>query len=385
MLARRGFTLLEVALASALGVVILAVCLAMLSTLERADRLLEVRAVQTGDQQRIHRVMQRVAGSLLLGGERQRRRTTTTSLATPVATPEGEQPAEPSLADPAKPPPRFILMQDPALQGVMMTRRVSQGTVVAMAPQRLEVVLTDSPVPGVSRTMEIIERAGARADDALARDERASDEARAGAGAKDGARDGFADGFDEDLSTPPVRAMRGALVFVIAEASRAQRRQLAIREDGPVGSGELSSSPLFELWWVPLPPRPQEGWEAGIERAYGPTEGSYKIAGDIRFARWQIFSKRERKSTAMVTTEAEIPAFIELEIELGSGIWSNWMFEVPLPARGDEPVPEGEGSGDSEGKGAQASEASRTRGEPARGVSGTRRRDGVLSDRESPK
>jgi hypothetical protein len=87
----------------------------------------------------------------------------------------------------------------------------------------------------------------------------------------------------------------------------------------------------------------------------------------------------------MVTTEAEIPAFIELEIELGSGIWSNWMFEVPLPARGDEPVPEGEGSGDSEGKGAQASEASRTRGEPARGVSGTRRRDGVLSDRESPK
>ncbi len=362
---RRGFTMLEVALASVIGLVIVGVCAAMLTTLERADRLFEVRAGQSGDLQRIHRVMQRMAGSLLLSGEAaaSRRRTTTT---TPVATPEGE--AEPSTEPGAiKPPPRFILMTDPALGGVMMTRRVSKGPVAALMPQRLEIVLTDPPVPSPSRTIEILERArpGITADDLDRRLEGESpqpDDATPLASGTSPSGSGMAETFDEDLTEAPLRATRGALVFVLAEGSRAQQRFVAIREQGETpGSGELSSAPLFDLWWVPLPPRPPEGWEAGIERAYGPGPDSYKIASDIRFARWQVFSKRERKSQVMVTTENEIPAFIELEIEMGSGLWSNWMFEVPMPARGAESVPASAG-GD---LGAEASDKSGSGGASA--------------------
>jgi hypothetical protein len=255
-----------------------------------------------------------------------------------------------------KPPPRFILMQDPALAGVMMSRRVSKGPVAAMMPQRLEVVLTDPPVPSPSRTIEILERArpGITADD-LDKQLESEDSDSAQVGAPD--RSGFGDTFDEDLSEAPLRATRGALVFVLADGTREQRRFVAIREQGETpGSGELSSAPLFDLWWVPLPPRPPEGWEAGIERAYGPGPDSYRIASDIRFARWQVFSKRERKTQVMVTSENEIPAFIELEIEMGSGLWSNWMFEVPMPARGAEAVPTSgpEGTGE-RGSGAAGS------------------------------
>jgi hypothetical protein len=63
----------------------------------------------------------------------------------------------------------------------------------------------------------------------------------------------------------------------------------------------------------------------------------------------------------MVTTENEIPAFIELEIEMGSGLWSNWMFEVPTPARGAEAVPASAG-GD---LGAEASDKSASSSAPA--------------------
>ncbi len=341
-LSRRGFTMLEVALASVIGLVIVGVCAAMLTTLERADRLLEVRAGQSGDLQRIHRVMQRMAGSLLLSGDAaaSRRRTSTTAVAAP------ESDAEPTTEPGAiKPPPRFILMTDPALGGVMMSRRVSRGPVAALMPQRLEIVLTDPPVPSPSRTLEILERArpGITAEDLEQRletdDPQTQDAGSARAGTSPSGS-GMADTFDEDLTEAPLRATRGAMVFVLAEGSRAQQRLVAIREQGETpGSGELSSAPLFDLWWVPLPPRPPEGWEAGIDRAYGPGPDSYKIASDIRFARWQVFSKRERKTEVMVTTENEIPAFIELEIEMGSGLWSNWMFEVPTPARGAEAVP----------------------------------------------
>ncbi len=350
---RRGFTILEVALASVIGVVIVGVCAVMLTTLERTDRLLEVRASQSGEMQRIHRVMQRMAGSLLLSGDAAAsRRRTTTATATDVdaATEPGAEPGAP------KPPPRFILMPDPALAGVMMSRRVSKGPVAAMMPQRLEVVLTDPPVPSPSRTIEILERArpGITADD-LDKQLESEDSESAQVGAPD--RSGFGDTFDEDLSEAPLRATRGALVFVLADGTREQRRFIAIREQGETpGSGELSSAPLFDLWWVPLPPRPPEGWEAGIERAYGPGPDSYRIASDIRFARWQVFSKRERKTQVMVTSENEIPAFIELEIEMGSGLWSNWMFEVPMPARGAEAVPTSgpEGTGE-RGSGAAGS------------------------------
>jgi hypothetical protein len=353
---RRGFTILEVALASVIGVVIVGVCAVMLTTLERTDRLLEVRASQSGEMQRIHRVMQRMAGSLLLSGDAAAsRRRTTTATATVVSVIDAA--TEPGAeAGAPKPPPRFILMQDPALAGVMMSRRVSKGPVAAMMPQRLEVVLTDPPVPSPSRTIEILERArpGITADD-LDKQLESEDPDSAQVGAPD--RSGFGDTFDEDLSEAPLRATRGALVFVLADGTREQRRFVAIREQGETpGSGELSSAPLFDLWWVQLPPRPPEGWEPGIERAYGPGPDSYRIASDIRFARWQVFSKRERKTQVMVTSENEIPAFIELEIEMGSGLWSNWMFEVPMPARGAEAVPtsgpEGTGERGSGGAGA---------------------------------
>ena len=363
---RRGFTLLEVALASVIGVVIVGVCAAMLTTLERTDRLLEVRASQSGEMQRIHRVMQRMAGSLLLSGDAaaSRRRTTTTAT-------EVDASAEVSAeAGPIKPPPRFILMQDPALASVMMTRRVSKGPVTSMVPQRLEIVLTDPPVPSTSRTVEILERArpGITADD-LDKQLETADSESAQVGAAD--RPGLGDTFDEDLSEAPLRATRGALVFVLAEASREQQRFVAIREQGETpGSGELSSAPLFDLWWVPLPPRPPEGWEAGIGRAYGPGPDSYKVASDIRFARWQVFSKRERKTQVMVTSENEIPAFIELEIEMGSGLWSNWMFEVPMPARGAEEVPSSGSDAAGAGDAAKVGRGSSTSGGGTGGSSG---------------
>lgn len=122
-----------------------------------------------------------------------------------------------------------------------------------------------------------------------------------------------------------VRAVRGAIEFH-PQGRRAAQGRL---EDLKRASGETFETPtLWEMWWVPLPPRGDTIDDEPPPAALAGLDEAYLIASNIRFARFTAFDDREKKLRFAAARRQELPAYIELEIETGAGLGVHWMFET---------------------------------------------------------
>jgi type II secretory pathway pseudopilin PulG len=315
-----GFTLLETLLAAGIAALLVSVVFGRFLALERSDRLLAARSEQAGDLQRVRLVMQRVSLNFLMSNRLPPRRE-------PAPDTTGRTPPRPTRRESERATsdltPRIMLDVDPRLAGLKMSRSEQPDSTFAI--QRLEVVVTDSPVPTTQRDVWAFVRAGAPAP----RRRRDRDEAPAvpAATRTDGATGDAAVRaaiFAEDAQGM-VRAVRGALEFWPQGARTSQDRledlQRAMGEDP-------RHTPLWELWWVPLPPRGETVDDEPPPEALAHVGEPYRIASNIRFARWTAFDDREKKVRLLAARRQELPAYIELEIETGAGITVHWMFEA---------------------------------------------------------
>jgi hypothetical protein len=273
---RRAFTLMETMMAAALGSLVILLALGLFASMDKTDRSTALRFDQTSALSRVHLVMTRTFGNIVMSD----------SSVTGIGLPQQPQPAQPegqqtSPMDPTA-RPRILLQQDqsPALN------LSSRGGSSQARPQRLEVVVGKSPVPSVldSRGGEAIAMAA----------------------------------FDPDVYTGP--AVRG--VFELRPDPAGERAK------GWGVPGLDPRYPGWTLWWRPLPHR-----EEGPERALfsmAPEEDprAVPIASGLQVCRWTAFSKRKRGDSFKATQFQELPAYMELEVRTTSGLTANWMFEV---------------------------------------------------------
>lgn len=296
---RRAFTLLETVLAAAIGAVVALVALGMFMGIERTDRVLAVRHEQSADLARTRLVTQRAFLNLLMSAHRPPPRR---------ASPANRSSTPPPPAEPERElTPRLILDADERLLGLRMTR---QDDTRDFAIQRLELVLSDSPVPDNSRDVWAwVLAEGASRGPSFPTSTPAATPVSEG---------------EAEEAQAPVRAVRGAFEFWPQDTRGEQGRLEDLRRT----LGDNPETPiLWELWWVPLPPRPE--FIDDPPPLAPPILGQpYLIASNLRYARWTFYDDREKKVRHIAAVRQNLPAYVELVIETGSGLKSEFMFEI---------------------------------------------------------
>lgn len=362
---RRAFTLLEAMLATVIGTVLLFAGLGLITTLERTDRSLAVRADESVSLQRMRLVFQRSFDSILVAS-----RPTTSRVATAVATPapgtparatnratSGADPAspDPAASTPTRPTSRFddhmgaapasqatspttsrttspasspakgalapsedptnsrVFLHYDAVIAEPMAGTPGAGLLGLIRPQRLEMVLTDSPVPARRQDPFVLAHA-------LAREQRLSrraDSPEAEAPPEpDQPAPAQAAPADEESQEPALRAVRGAFELVPQPTNPSDDR-----------------GTLWELWWVPRAARRsldevRSMGRVAAEAELAGTGEPYRIAGDIRALRIRAFDDREKKEVYSAIVQSQLPAYAEVEVEMRSGRTAQWLFEI---------------------------------------------------------
>jgi hypothetical protein len=267
----RAFTMLETLMAASLGAIVVLACLGIFASMDRTDRATALRFDQTSALSRVHLVMTRVFGNLVMsdvqidaGGGRE-------------ATPE-------EGVDIRGVRPRIMLEGDgsPSLKGSLRAAGIGGGG----RPQRLEVVVSRAPVPAMMTS--------------------ARGEAMAMAL------------YEPSIYAGP--ATRG--VFELRpELPRERARALGVPGIDP-------RRPGYTLWWRPLPHESggAEGELFSMEPEKDPM--AVPIASGLEKCRWIAFSKRERKDAFRALQFQDLPAYMEMEVRTTTGLTANWMFEV---------------------------------------------------------
>jgi len=327
---RGGFTLIEVTLAVVMGAVLLAAAVAMFTTIERADAAATRRADEAFQLERVQRAVVRAMGSLLIATreELERAEAARRALEEGVAPPEDDPAADDDAGQgqagqegqPGPPDtgpaddtaeleeqlealrPRVLLETDPALEGLVMTRRVrigdsGLGPPQTTLPQRLELALSAPPVtPG--------------AEDLRRRWEIA---------------DLGADPLEVGESVDDRGAVRGAFVF---------------RDEGRFNDLGLR---VFSLWWRPIAADALEAM-AQEEQAIDPAviDGSVLLMDSLVWARWRFFKERQWRESFSAVGEIDLAAYAELELTTAQNTTHSWIFELAWTL-GVDPTSEDEG------------------------------------------
>ena len=375
---RRAFTVLEVALASVIGAIVLMAALSLVMTLERTQRTVSTRANESAQLQRARLVMQRAFGSILVSAPAPTRTTVATAVATDATTPAapaggqdvsreldastrgrrapGEaaqrgpgdargsaatagsasqsgdakssgtadgNPLQPMIRAPEDAPPRVILHHDELVSQYTMTLKEPDGTVLAIAPQRLELVLIEPPVPTQQHDAFALARAvrleTQRRGIAHERVEEESEILGDPTAPEEAAE---ADADAEPSEDWGIRAVRGAFELIPKEDKQ-----------GRLMLDDLGNPKAWELWWVPLAPRHtiEEVREMGRARAileassYGEP---FRIATDLASCRFRMFDDRVRKEEFQATIQNQLPAYVEVDIATIGGLSASWLFEI---------------------------------------------------------
>ena len=249
-----AFTLIELMAATLIGSLIVTSALGVFTALDRANTRFAVRYDHTVDMGRTYVAVQRAFRGMVVS---------------PVLAP-GDDLIPPRLSLTHVKGP--IKMRAP---GWASSRVLVVGD-ERDQPQRLEVVVNESPIESI---------AGQRL-------------------ARLGVESLGLDPNEVTLAQPI--AVRGAFVL------------------RPVGSE--GSTPLWQLVWQPMIAlRPLEGAPYFVP---APADLDVVLADDIVWCRWQVFYKNERLLSHTAITVLDLPAYVELEIELTSGMMANWMFEI---------------------------------------------------------
>ncbi len=377
---RRAFTLLEVALASVIGAIVLMAALSLVMTLERTQRTVSTRANESAQLQRARLVMQRAFGSILVSAPAPTRTTVATAVATDATTPAaaasgqdvsreldastrgrrapGEaaqrgpgdargsasaagtasqgssdakssgsadgNPLQPMIRPPDDAPPRIILHHDELVSPYTMTLKEADGIVLAIAPQRLELVLIEPPVPTQQHDAFVLARAVRLETQRRGiSHERVEEEEAEIIGEPTVPEVPAEEGADAEPSEDwGIRAVRGAFELIPKEDKQ-----------GRLMLDDLGNPKAWELWWVPLAPRHtiEEVREMGRARAileassYGEP---FRIATDLASCRFRMFDDRIRKEEFQATIQNQLPAYVEVDIATIGGLSASWLFEI---------------------------------------------------------
>lgn len=282
----RAFTLLEVILASAIGSLVLIGALGVLFTLDRSDRLASARFDRVTESERVHKVLARAFSSLLMSSR-------------PVARDNRAPDAEAAAAPAAPPPPaRLVLSRDPSMTGVMLRRgENSQGGPGASVVQRIEMVLSRSPVPVRSRAEDVAYAQLRENEDSMFAD---NDE---GSGADTGAMSKLS-----QSGSSISKAFRGAIELVPMATP---------------GARMDTGTPLYSLWWRPLPSLGDDGGRVG-----GEPPPPVELMDRLVYFHAQMFDDSQMKDELSATWERELPGYVQIELETVEGVWRKWIFEI---------------------------------------------------------
>lgn len=255
----------------------------VLITLQRSDRLASAKFERVSECERVHKVLSRAFSNLLMSSRPARNDRSADS----------DPSAAPAPAAPP-PPPRLILTADPQLSGVVLHRgENSQGGPGAGMAQRVEMVVSRSPVPVRSR-----------ADDMAYAKLRENEDSM------------FADN-DSDSGAMSKLSQSGA---GIAQAFRAS---LELRPMIDPGERSPDRPPTYSLWWRPLPSLADDGTPVGAAPP-PPVE----LMDRVVYFHVQMFDDSQMKDELAATWERDLPGYVQVEIETVEGLWRKWMFEV---------------------------------------------------------
>jgi type II secretory pathway component PulJ len=339
---RHGFTLLEIVLATVISTTVAGVCLGLFIFFDRTDARLQDRFVQNDQLSRLHLVSERAFGKLLMAEKPASLREAEQRLRNPndkgagLDSTDGTQNPD-DLASRARSrekrldfknnaelegiraqiPPRLDLALQPESRVDLPVERDATGDFAAIraqrfttVPQRLELVVSQSPVPTAS-PLDDPEALMARVQKQRAREKQQLRRMLAVGESVGGADNGDPGGVEDFNFDTPMRALRGAF---------------ELHPMVPTGSGMSPEARGWEVWWVPLPPEAGPDEELDTE-APAPDE-PFLVASDIAFIEWKVFQGRERRTEYVARLNDEIPAYVEVEVETIGGLRANWLFEL---------------------------------------------------------
>ena len=285
---RRGFTLLELAVASFLGTAIIVATMGVFAAIARADRRTAARFDRSTQLALLQRSVQRAWDSVVMAD----------SGVTAGLDPEAAEPEDPG--EPL-PPLRILLEPDPALARMTMSRRVALaqgwGAGEAISPQRLELAVSATP-------------------------------------ATQSARD----------SRRTLRLQEQGLLPVETGPEVAQDRSVrGAFEFRPEGRATAFGEEIYSLWWRPMAQAEtaEELEEAGRPFDVAMAEGAVQLVEELIWARWRVFKRREWRESFRAISVPDLPAYAELEITTPEMMTASWIFEVAWTIGEDPSAPEG--------------------------------------------
>lgn len=290
MRTHRGFTVLELVLATVIASLVLLTAFSLFSAADRSDKRLGARYQSAADIELTRLAFQNALSSLVMSSSTPPSRAgnnTGNNVAVPVSGGNAEDPSDPTSGirgggrtpgGSQKPqPPRLVLAPDDdrALSGA------------GMSPQRLEVVVLRSPVPVVRRPEQNLR--------------------------EEFVREEVADRIDTS-SRGGSQAVRGAFM-------------LRPQTDAPAQDVRPDAGQMWELWWVPLPPAKEdpEAPDPPLSMASG---YPLRLCKDIASLNIKTFREGEWRQAHTATWFQELPAYVEIDLRLGNGLAYRWMMEI---------------------------------------------------------
>lgn len=298
---RRGFSLLEVALASMIAMLVVGGSFLLLHAVDRTDRKLEGRFDRATEIEITRRAFQNAFSSIATSANSRSRnagnvpgrpaanqqtsvpsgKNVNAGSNAPGGGASGDAPSGDSLPPP--PAPRILLTPDSGAE--------SDPMLSALSPQRLEMVLTSSPI--AVRKREDSEQARMELASAAEDDKRVDPSSDGGA-----------------------RAIRGAFVLRAQQtvAGRDVRADLADRQP-------------MELWWIPLPPAQDdpaaEPLPLSLAAGY-PT----KLCSNLLRCTYRLYREGQWIEQHSGASRDDLPAYAEVQVEFASGVSARWLMEI---------------------------------------------------------
>lgn len=361
---RGGFTLIEMVFAVTIGTMVMVGAGTLLIAVQRNERAISRRAEDAAALARIRQVMQRSFSTVLMAPTPSGRASPTAvavaateagTAASGSTTSSGAQTAADrnrsnKILDEARSttPPRMLLAGASSAAFAGGTGGLSTGaagggaiapvgfvSTVVMAPsptlqipgglpQRLELVLIDPPVPTQQRDVFEVARVVRKvAQERLSRAELAKQRQGASNVAEAVPVDSSGESEEEDPEgMNDVRAVRGAFELRPQQLPEGRVRD----EDDPQA---------WELWWVPERAKRTVQEMRELSKAMRVVEEAalgdpFRIASNIKTARWRMFHDAVKKDEFSAVFRQDVPAYVEMDIEMASGMTAQWLFEVGL-------------------------------------------------------
>lgn len=287
----RGFSLLELVLASVIGSVIIVAAIGMFATLDSSERLGATRSDESWQLARLQTVMRRSFGTLVMSSQPDTRESPGISLRNTGNDAEADESEEDEDIGPL----RFGLADDPFAGSVPLWKQRARTLHMGLprSAQSLEVVLTQAPVRGIHNVPGAFRRVSRTTGNRQV--SRVSDDG------------GFRGVFE---LRPSHRVDKPGLMGRDAQSQDDRVAEL---------SGQRPQS--WTLWWRPVDPTVQVDPLAAAADAV-------VVATNLVRCDWQVFEVDHWSDQYAAVFATDLPAYVKMQVETTSGLAGEWLFEI---------------------------------------------------------